>query len=71
MSANFNKSAWLRQVDEALLYNSWDRTWARMLQLINSVLVSHYAESKALEGALSPPADSLLKSARMSQVTGD
>ncbi|MEW6130867.1 MAG: glycosyltransferase [Acidobacteriota bacterium] len=71
LSAEFNRANWLRQVNEALLYNSWDRTWGRMLQLINAVLVERYAEYKTLNRQLSTSTGSLLKSAVVSQVTGD
>lgn len=42
MSDQFNRKAWLRQVDEALAFNSWDRTWMRMLHLINSAISTRY-----------------------------
>jgi glycosyltransferase involved in cell wall biosynthesis len=71
LSPEFNKKTWLRQVDEALLYNSWDRTWARMLQLINRVLTNQYAESGQTQKQVSPLTGSLLKSVVASQVTGD
>jgi UDP-galactopyranose mutase len=70
MCEKFNRQAWLRQVDESLMYNNWDRTWARMTKLINSVLNSRYSESDKGELALSFPATPLVKSAS-SQVTGD
>jgi glycosyltransferase involved in cell wall biosynthesis len=68
MAEEFNSVAWLRQVDELLMYNNWDRTWARMRQLINSVLNSRYSESDQIPLSLS--AKSLVKTAA-SQVTGD
>jgi UDP-galactopyranose mutase len=71
LSSQFDRHSWLRQIDEALLYNSWDRTWARMLQLINKVLISEYAESEQVQQHVSPLANSLLKSVTASQVTGD
>lgn len=72
LSSEFNKSTWLRQVDEALLYNSWDRTWARMLQLINQVLTRQYAESEQMQKHISPlTTGSLLKSVVASPVSGD
>jgi UDP-galactopyranose mutase len=42
LGQNFDKDAWLRQVDEVLALNSWDHTWARMLQMINLVVSSRY-----------------------------
>lgn len=42
MSDEFNSYAWLRQVDEALSFNSWDRTWMRMLHLINAAIGARY-----------------------------
>lgn len=70
MSPQFNRAVWQRQVDEALFYNSWDRTWARMLQLLHVVLVSRYAESLVgdRQPALTEPA---LKVVTASQATGD
>lgn len=38
MSSDFARAQWLRQVDEALACQSWDRTWARMNQLLNATL---------------------------------
>jgi UDP-galactopyranose mutase len=40
ISSDFNRERWLRRVDEALAYQSWDRTWARMNQLLNAILKS-------------------------------
>lgn len=42
MSAECDRARWLRQVDEVLATNSWDQTWARMLQLIQQRIVAHY-----------------------------
>ena len=70
MCEEFNRQAWIRQVDESLIYNNWDRTWARMTKLINSVLNAHYSESDKGEIPLSFPARSLVKTAT-SQITGD
>jgi glycosyltransferase involved in cell wall biosynthesis len=70
MCEEFNRQAWLRQVDESLMYNNWDRTWARMTKLINAVLNSRYSESDKGELPLSFAATTLVKSAS-SQVTGD
>jgi UDP-galactopyranose mutase len=36
--------AWLRRVDETLAYESWDRTWARMMKLLNLILRARYPE---------------------------
>lgn len=38
----FNFATWLKQVDEALAFNSWDRTWMRMLHLINMAIRANY-----------------------------
>ncbi|MBD2744493.1 glycosyltransferase family 1 protein [Coleofasciculus sp. FACHB-1120] len=35
---NYDRSAWLSQVDAFLAQNSWDSTWARMMQLIEGVM---------------------------------
>ena len=37
------KSAWLKKVDEFLLFNSWDRTWGQMVRLIEE---SHIKNEK-------------------------
>jgi glycosyltransferase involved in cell wall biosynthesis len=52
MSRRFDRKVWLRRVDEALSYESWDRTWARMAQLLNSVLSSRYPEVAVRDSAL-------------------
>jgi glycosyltransferase involved in cell wall biosynthesis len=33
------KAAWLKKVDEFLLYNSWDRTWGQMVRTIEETLL--------------------------------
>lgn len=33
------KGAWLKKVDEFLLYNSWDRTWGQMVRTIEETLL--------------------------------
>jgi UDP-galactopyranose mutase len=52
MSTEFNRNAWLRQVDETISYHSWDSTWSRMMQLLNLVLRSHYSKNATLEPAV-------------------
>lgn len=42
LGQNFDRESWLRKVDEVLTYNSWDRTWARMMQMLNLVVSSRY-----------------------------
>ncbi|HEY7545371.1 MAG TPA: glycosyltransferase family 1 protein [Blastocatellia bacterium] len=63
MSDEFDKQVWLRRVDEALLYNSWDRTWARMSQLMNSILASRYPRTLKDRIPLSTASGSLHKPA--------
>jgi UDP-galactopyranose mutase len=36
--AKKSKTSWLKKVDEFLLYNSWDRTWSKMVRLIDDTL---------------------------------
>ncbi len=38
MNENSDASGWLRQVDAFLAQNSWDRTWASMMQLVESAI---------------------------------
>lgn len=38
MNENPNESGWLRQVDAFLMQISWDRTWANMMQLVESAI---------------------------------
>jgi glycosyltransferase involved in cell wall biosynthesis len=47
MCAEFDRTTWLRQVDETLATNSWDRTWGNMLQLIKQRIVAHYPVQRA------------------------
>jgi UDP-galactopyranose mutase len=44
--ARKRKSAWLKKVDEFLMGNSWDRTWSKMVRLIENSL----EQSAALKG---------------------
>ncbi|MBC8122611.1 MAG: UDP-galactopyranose mutase [Gemmatimonadaceae bacterium] len=41
-------SGWQDRVDTLLAQNSWDQTWARMMQLLNSAISTH--QSKAIPG---------------------
>jgi len=66
---SFDKQSWLRRVDTALLYNSWDLTWQDMAKRINKVLTSRYPAP--LKAVVSVPGDGLLASAVGSQVSGD
>jgi UDP-galactopyranose mutase len=69
LSPSFQKQEWLRRVDTALLYNSWDRTWQDMTKLIHKVLTSRYPAP--LEMVISPSEDSMRASVAGSQVSGD
>jgi UDP-galactopyranose mutase len=69
LSPSFERQEWLRKVDTALLYNSWDRTWQDMAKLIHKVLTSRYPAP--LEMVISPSEDSLLASVVGSQASGD
>ena len=44
MGPTFNYSKWLRRVDEALSFNSWDRTWARVMNLLNATVSDRYPD---------------------------
>ena len=71
MSDEFDRTGWLRKVDEALQNNSWDLTWALMHELINAVLISRYP--RTLEDGLSRArtGTSSITSAAVSQAHGD
>jgi len=40
------KTAWLKKVDDFLLYNSWDRTWGQMVRHIEDAYVLNNEKSK-------------------------
>jgi UDP-galactopyranose mutase len=40
----YDYDAWLKQVDETLASNSWDSTWARMMQLIDLTVKNRYPD---------------------------
>jgi UDP-galactopyranose mutase len=69
LSPSFDRQTWLRRVDTALLYNSWDRTWQDMVKRINRVLTARYPAP--LKAVVSVPSDSLMASVVGSQVSGD
>jgi len=46
MSESFNRADWVKKVDDTLLYNSWDLTWARMSTLIDAALEFRYPETE-------------------------
>jgi glycosyltransferase involved in cell wall biosynthesis len=66
---SFDRQAWLRRVDTALLYNSWDRTWQDMAKRINKVLTSRYPAP--LKAVVSTPGDGLRASVVGSQISAD
>jgi len=43
------KSAWLKKVDDFLLYNSWDRTWGQMVRLIEDTLIQNSQEKTVVK----------------------
>lgn len=47
INENANASRWLSQVDAFLAQNSWDRTWARMIQLVESAMSDRLVVSEA------------------------
>jgi UDP-galactopyranose mutase len=71
LSPSFNRQSWLRQVEESLMYNSWDRTWARMTQLINATLTARYSPPAGKLITVAPSGDALRQPLAASQATGD
>jgi glycosyltransferase involved in cell wall biosynthesis len=49
LSDKFDRAAWLRRVDAFLSQMSWDQTWQRMSQLIESVASARQATEEASE----------------------
>jgi glycosyltransferase involved in cell wall biosynthesis len=56
LSDRFNYDVWLRQVDESLAFNSWDRTWMQMSNLINTAISTRYAVQTMATLPLAPDA---------------
>lgn len=59
---------WLHRVDQFLAQNSWDRTWANMIQLIEAAIVSQCAEQSSDHSIISPqliPKVSIRRSTRI------
>jgi UDP-galactopyranose mutase len=71
LSEEFERSTWLKRVDESLAFNSWDRTWGRMMKLLHEVLQSRYAPSMNKEIRLLTAKDMSAKPQSVSQVAGD
>ncbi|MFB2878321.1 glycosyltransferase family 1 protein [Floridanema aerugineum] len=46
MSQDFDSSGWLEKVDSFLAENSWDSTWRRMMQLIESAMSDRLSQTK-------------------------
>ena len=46
LRTDFDRSAWLNQVDNQLKQNSWDRTWQRMSELICACFGANDAETR-------------------------
>lgn len=69
LSPAFNYNVWLRRVDEALAFNSWDRTWARMMHLVNLTVRNRYPDLFTT-GAF-PQAAVSTSTASVSPITGD
>jgi hypothetical protein len=70
MSEKFDRVDWLRRVDETLLYNSWELTWARMSSLVDSTLELRYPETEDSLSEVSSQSSSL-KSIAVSPALGD
>jgi glycosyltransferase involved in cell wall biosynthesis len=70
MSEKFDRVDWLRRVDETLLYNSWELTWARMSSLVDSTLELRYPETEDSLSEVSSKSSSL-KSIAVSPALGD
>lgn len=71
MSDRFNFGSWLKQVDESLAYNSWDRTWARMEQLINLEVSSRHNSVAAATLHLQVVRNQENQAVALSSSTGD
>lgn len=71
LSEEFDRSTWLKRVDESLAFNSWDRTWGRMMKLLHEVLQSRYAPSINKEIRLLTAKEVSAKPQAASQVAGD
>lgn len=55
LSGEFDRAAWLEQVDEMLSQTSWDQTWQRMNQLIEATVSSRYPALEEEEEAADAP----------------
>lgn len=51
MNENPDSSGWLHQVDAFLAQNSWDRTWAQMMQLVESAIGDPERKASGQENA--------------------
>jgi glycosyltransferase involved in cell wall biosynthesis len=71
LSDAFNRRLWQRQVDEALAINSWDRTWARMAHLVNSVVQERYPDLVAANIYPAASVSNLSRVVSLSPLTGD
>jgi len=67
MNQNPDKSEWLYQVDAFLKQTSWDSTWARMIQLVESVMSDRL--SFVSENAIAAPAQKIAKRQAVKQAT--
>lgn len=71
MGPEFNYNAWLRQVDEVLAFNSWDRTWARMMHLVNLTVRNRYPDLVLSEAHPPASVSGPNLSVSVSPITGD
>lgn len=46
LRTDFDRDAWLNEVDNQLKQNSWDRTWQRMDDLLRAGLIANHAETR-------------------------
>jgi UDP-galactopyranose mutase len=69
LGQGFDRKTWLRRVNEVLALNSWDRTWARMWQMINHVVSSRYPALPA--PAAHAATNEKMQKAMMSPTVGD
>ena len=71
MEEESGSAEWLARVDEFLSKVSWDRTWARMTELIELVSARRGAAAKERRAAVTAPAARRTATASGSYATGD
>ncbi|HKX27775.1 MAG TPA: glycosyltransferase family 1 protein [Blastocatellia bacterium] len=71
LGEEFDRAEWLAQVDKMLAFNCWDRTWSRMMNLVEMSVQRRRPEVVAPESLAGSPLPPIRNHPRISPSTAD